>query len=215
MACVRPAVVLLLAVLALLGAAAASAADVPGVPVAPDAQAPPAAVDKPIAIEARGATDARIKSRLEQLFATLDGLSGVTVEVTGGVVVLAGVAASNTAHDRALQLARRVEGVVEVQDQVSVSRDLRERLRQVQERMVAQLVNLVGFLPLLVVAILVVSVFWCVARRIAASERIARRLDRNPFLRDLARQAIRVVVVGVGLLKHGVPQQSLRILKMI
>jgi small-conductance mechanosensitive channel len=58
----------------------------------------------------------------------------------------------------------------------------------------------VGFLPLLVVAILVVSLFWWVARRIAASERIAQRLERNPFLRDLARQAIRVVVVGIGLL---------------
>ncbi len=66
--------------------------------------------------------------------------------------------------------------------------------------MVAQLLNVVGFLPLLVVAGLVVWVFWWLAGRVAESELIRRRFTRNSFLRDLARQVVRVVVVVIGVL---------------
>lgn len=167
---------------------------------APAAAEKSPAVDSTISVESRGSTDARIKTRLEQLFATLDDLRGVGVEVTGGVVTLSGVVVSSAAHQQALQLARRVENVVEVRDRITESRDLRLRLLQTQERVVTQLLNIVAYLPLLVVAGSIVAFFWWIAGRAAASPRLQRRFVGNPFLRDLARQAIRVVFVGVGLL---------------
>jgi small conductance mechanosensitive channel len=161
---------------------------------------PPPKVETTIAVGSDSSTDAKIKSRLEQLFASLDGLQGVQVEVSAGVVELSGEVSTSAAHDHTLRLTRRIENVVEVRDRITESRDLRKRLSLMLERVLAQLVNFVTYLPLLIVAGAVLAFFWWIAKRAAGSDRLTRRFSRNPFMRDLARQVVRVLIVGVGLL---------------
>lgn len=97
-------------------------------------------------------------------------------------------------------MARRVQGVVDVQDRIAVSQDVRKRLLPTLERLIEQLSSFIAFVPLLAVAIAVLALFWWLARVASRSERLARRLGRNPFLRDLARQFVRMAIVGLGLL---------------
>ncbi len=157
-------------------------------------------VDSTIAVKSDAGTDDRIRSRVQQLFSTIDGLREVKVEVSGGVVELSGIASTAAVHQQALQLARRIENVVEVRDGITESRDLRERMMRMLKRLEVQLGNFVGYLPLLLVAGVVVVLSWWIANLVARSERLTRRFARNPFLRDLARQVVRIGIIGAGLL---------------
>jgi small-conductance mechanosensitive channel len=188
------ALVRLLALLALLASLPSQGADETA------AGGTSAGIGAPIAVESDSGTDARIRARVEQLFATLDGLRNVRVEVNAGVVALSGEVSSRAEHEQALQLARRVENVVEVRDRITESRDLHLRLAQMGERVYAQLVDFVAYLPLLIVAGIVLALFWWLSKLVSGSERIARRFGDNPFLREFARQIIRVGVVAVGVL---------------
>jgi len=166
----------------------------------PLGDSPEPATTTPIAVESDAQGDAMIEARLEQLFRSLDGLQAVDVSVNGGVVTLSGVVATKAARRQAVALARRVLDVVEVRDHIDESRDLWQRLLQTRDRVLAQMLDFVAYLPFLVVALVVVLFARWLARWLAGRERLMRRFSRNPFMRDLARQAVRVVVLGAGLL---------------
>ncbi|WP_313953263.1 mechanosensitive ion channel family protein [Accumulibacter sp.] len=174
----------------------------PALAVADDSGAsessPQSAVAATIDVNSDVRSDAGIARRLRQLFAALDGLGDIEVEVSAGVVALSGEVTARADHEQALDIARRVQGVVDVQDRIAVSQDVRRRLLPTMERLLAQLGSLVAFLPLLGVALIVLAAFWWLARRVSASEQLARRFGRNPFLRDLVRQLVRMAIIGLG-----------------
>jgi small conductance mechanosensitive channel len=43
------------------------------------------------------------------------------------------------------------------------------------------------------------AAFWWCAGHLSASQQLARRFERNPLLRDLVRQLVRMAIIGVGL----------------
>ena len=178
----------------LLTAPALALADDSG---APESSAPSEAAAT-IDVNSDAHSDAGIAQRLRQLFATLDGLGDVKVDVSAGVVALSGEVTARADHEQALNVARRVQGVVDVQDRIAVSQVVRRRLLPTMERLLAQLGSFVAFLPLLGVALIVLAAFWWLARRVSASEQLARRFGRNPFLRDLVRQLVRMAIIGLG-----------------
>ena len=106
---------------------------------------------------------------------------------------------SRAAHDQALALARRVESVVDVQDRIVESRDVPDRISATVDRLRAQAADLIGLLPLLVVAVLVLALFWWLARLISGSRLVDRVFSGNPFMHDLVRQVVRLVIIGMGL----------------
>jgi len=160
---------------------------------------PPEPPTTTITVESSAQDDRDIERRLEQLYETVDGLGGVDVEVNAGVVALSGEVASRAAREQAVALARRVESVVDVQDGLVGSTDLRGRLLPAFERLVERAVGLVAWLPLLAVGGLVLALFWWVASSIACSRSFDRLFPGNPFLRDLMRQVVRVAIFGLGL----------------
>jgi small-conductance mechanosensitive channel len=159
-----------------------------------------ASIPTTIGVASDARSDSRIERRIVQLFAEVQPLSGVQVAVRAGVVTLSGTVSSQSARQQAMSLARRVEDVVDVQDRIAESYDLQQRLSQTLQRVVAQLQKFVAYLPLLAVAMVVLALFWWVAGRVAKSAWIGRRFARNPFMRDLASQGVRVGFVGAGLL---------------
>lgn len=77
--------------------------------------------------------------------------------------------------------------------------DTRDRIDSVNDKLQAMLDDFVLHLPLLGVAIVVVVIFWFLAKLISASELLFRWID-NRFSRDLFRQFIRGLIVGIGVL---------------
>jgi len=172
-------------------------AQMPDSPVSiPDETTTPATT---IAVNSNDRGDADINDRLKQLYATIDDLGGLEIEVNSGIVTLSGEVPTRAAREQAVSLARRVENVVDVQDQIVESRDVLGRLSATVDRLQAQATYLFGLIPLFGVALLVFGAFWWVARLFAGSKPFARIFRANPFLLDLARQVVRVLIVGVGL----------------
>jgi small-conductance mechanosensitive channel len=146
------------------------------------------------------ATDRAIARRLRGIFDGLEGLGGIDITVRGGIVELSGEALSSDLRDRAVGLARQVEGVVEVEDRISEVRDVRRRLAPVVDRLVERGWAILAWLPLLVVAMLIVGVFGGFAWLVGRWDAPFRRLTPNRFLAELVQQVVRGGVVLAGMI---------------
>lgn len=153
-----------------------------------------------IAVKSSAEDDAAIARRLAQIYAQIDGMQGVAVRVRSGVVTLSGEVLTAKAGEQAVRLARQVEGVVEVDDDTEVVRDLAQQLAPAYERLRERLIDLVATLPLLAVALVVVIVAWLIGRAATRWDRLYRRFTANELLADLLRHLVRAAIVIVGLI---------------
>ena len=172
-------------------------------PAAPESapEEPPAegATEREVEAELDVNLDRRIAERLRATFAGVQALRGVRVDVNAGVVRLTGEVPSNAARELAGQLARQIEGVALVENEVELVQDVGRRLEAAWDNLRQRLYDLVGTLPLLAVAALVLVLFWYVGRAVADLSWPYRRID-NAFLRGTARQLVRIAVMVAGAL---------------
>lgn len=158
----------------------------------------PKIAPKEIAVGREKVEDDLIEQRLADVFQNLPALANITVEVDAGVVRLAGPIPSKEAHEQALDLATRVEGVVSVTDELTQKREVRERLTLVQDKMVNQLNDFVSYLPLLIIGITIFIAFWFLASFLTKWENLYGRITPHAFLQSLLKQAVRGTVLFVG-----------------
>jgi small-conductance mechanosensitive channel len=144
------------------------------------------------------ATDRAIERRLRGIFSELDGLGDVRIAARDGVVQLSGETLSADLRERAVRLARQVQGVAEVEDRIEEVRDVQRRIAPVVDRLVQRGWDLVAVLPLFVVALLIVGAFWLFGWIVGRWDAPFRRLSRNRFLSDLLQQVVRVAIVLAG-----------------
>lgn len=146
------------------------------------------------------AQDRAIQRRLAQIYAQIDGLETLQVQVRAGVVELDGEVPDARSREQALRLAQQVQGVVEVADNTHVARAVAQRLSPALHRLHERAADFVAFLPLFGVAVLVVVLAWGVAGLVARSESLYRRFTSNALLRDLLRHLVRLVIVLLGVI---------------
>jgi len=145
-------------------------------------------------------TDRRIAKRLTATYASLESLQGVEVTVSAGVVKLIGEVDSADARKLAGDLARQIEGVTAVENEIAQSRSLTRRVTAVWTDLEERAWDAARFVPLLLVALLVFAAFVLLARLLGHAGRIYEWLASNVFLQDLARQAAQGAVLVIGLL---------------
>jgi len=181
---------------------AAPAAALGALPGAQPAQPAAAAETPPATVDARSdpEQDRAIERRLREIYAAVDGLEGVSVVVGSGVVHLSGEVLSEDSRQRALRIARQIQGVVEVEDSIAEVRDVERRLRPAIDKLRRRAAATVALLPLLAVALLVFVAFWWLGRWLSSLEGPFRRLSANRFVSDLLRLAVRAACVLGGTL---------------
>lgn len=145
-------------------------------------------------------SDEQIQARIENIFAELEPLQSVTVYVGEGVVILRGETANELAAQQALRLAGRLAGVVTVTDEISRTLAVADNLRPVLERLRTQSLNFIKALPLIGLALLVLTVFILLGNFLAGRQFLWRKIAPNPFLADLMAQATRVVILLLGII---------------
>lgn len=144
--------------------------------------------------------DAAIQSRIENIFAQIDSLGGVSVSVTEGVVKLSGETANEAQAQRAVELAARVEGVVTLEDNINRTLDVESNLAPVVEDLRQGVSRFQRALPLYLVALVALLVVAWLGHRLAKWSGLWRRVAPNVFLADLLAQAVRIVAFFVGLI---------------
>ncbi|MCA9499932.1 MAG: mechanosensitive ion channel [Nitrospira sp.] len=155
-------------------------------------------IPQEIAVGADKVEDRLITQRLAEVFQNLPELANVDIAVKAGVVRLTGQTSTKDAHEQALELAGRVEGVVSVTDEITQKREVRERLTVVQEKMVDELNNFISYLPLLIIGFTVFLVFWFLASFIAKWDTLYKKITPQVFLQSLTKQIVRGTVIFIG-----------------
>ncbi|MEQ9315047.1 MAG: mechanosensitive ion channel family protein [Henriciella sp.] len=158
----------------------------------------PASSSEPITAE-RTISDEAIAGRLEAIFAEIDGLEDLTIEVTSGVVSLSGTISQQGDGDRAISIASRLEGVVTVEDSITRSLAVEQSISPAIENIRSMLQRAWEGLPLLGLALGVFLVIAIVGHLIASWGALWRRIAPNPFLAEIISQAIRFVAIIFGL----------------
>lgn len=159
----------------------------PEAPVAPTIDAGADATD-----------DAAIERRLAGIFGELDALTGVSVDVSNGVVTLGGSVASAAGAERASALARSVDGVVDVIETTRIEADVGARLLSTVRRLQASALSLVAALPLFLLALAVLAGFWWLSGWLTRGRAIFRRIAPNDFIAELLGGIVRLAVLLAG-----------------
>ncbi len=155
--------------------------------------------DKAIAVQSDAASDSAIRDRIRALYREIDGLETVLVSVEAGVVTLSGTVVDAEAQAEAEELANRVADVAAVENSVTLDTDVQRRLAPVLRRTEERLWNLVGTLPLVLVAVLVFGVVLAIGLFLARRRWPFDRLAPNAFIAQLMRQAVRLAFIALGL----------------
>ena len=152
-----------------------------------------------IALDITPEDDQAIENRLREIFANLDGLDQVSIDVTAGVVKIGGDVGSKDTRDQALDLAGKVEGVVEVIDNTTSDRDLERRLAPTVKRVTGWTTDFVGDLPIFLIALLTIGIFWLISRFVGSLGWVYDRLTPNAFIAKLVRQIVQGAILVLGI----------------
>lgn len=165
-----------------------------------DSSAEAAAPEKIISAESNPQDDGAIRERIQNIYSELGDLNAIDVTVSNGVVSLTGEIEASAAEEKALRLARQVEGVVEVKNELVVALSLQRRLENTLQRISDLFMSLVGLAPLLGLALLLLAIFWWLGTWSSRRKAMFRRLSPNGFIADLLSQIVRLLIVIIGII---------------
>ncbi len=144
--------------------------------------------------------DTAIQQRLAAVLAEIDGLHDIRIDVRSGVVTLSGAVPNARSAREALEIARRTEGVLFVEDRLDEEIDLEARLRPAAQRFRELGSSALRILPVALVAIAVVVLFWFLGRLAGNRGGWLERLGLSDLAANLGRRVVRMLVTGVGIL---------------
>lgn len=159
---------------------------------------------KSIVPETSPLDDFQIERRLEKIFSELEDMSSIEVNVQNSVVDLRGEVSTYKTLDRAEEIASQVEGVVEVNNELFVSRDISQRVVSTWQRLKMTATETVSLLPLLLLSLLLIIAFWIAAKKLANQRQWFLRVAPNAFIAELFANVVRltITVLGVVLALH-------------
>ena len=160
----------------------------------------PTTAAEPIVVAEETVGDAQITERLTEIYREIEGLETVGIDVGAGVVRLTGAVSDGDLPDRADSIARRMDGVVAVENELTVTNAVVPRVSNALDTGLDRVTAALTYVPLLAVALAIVAVFVAFARFIWSRETLFRRTAGNPFIANLLRQLAGVAVVLAGLL---------------
>ena len=163
------------------------------------AQDAPAEPDGTIELDNGGNADAAIRQRIRSILDELEGYDNVSVSVQAGVVTLTGRALDGEAVARLETLVNRVEGVVAIENEVTESTDLAERLTPAYDRIITRTAQMLALIPLILVALTAFLIVAGLGFFIARLKRPWNRIAPNEFIANLYRQVIRIAFLIGGL----------------
>lgn len=151
-------------------------------------------------LEAAENADAQLESQLRTVFAKIDTLASTDASVTSGVVQLTGEVDEPTAKETAETIAKKFDHTLYVQNEIAVTTQVSERLSPALQRARDKLREFVGYLPLFAVALVILALFWFAARLVGSFGLPGSKLNDRPFLQNIVRQILSVVVFLIGVL---------------
>lgn len=161
-------------------------------------QAGPALPAAPVETPESPADRETIAERLNAIFDLVPSLRNVRATESRGVVTLSGQTLDVSDRERAGSIASKMDGVIVVDNQISQSVEIQERVAPAWDKTVAWANEFTSSLPLLGISLLIFIVFWWIAKFVRKHVPL-RRLSQTPLSQEFAREAIRWLIVLFGL----------------
>lgn len=152
-----------------------------------------------IAVEDSLQQDAAIANRIRDILGELEGYGDVTVTVSNGIVTLRGTTLEAAQSDALNDLVGRVEGVVQIENKVTETTDLIERLSPAMQRFSDRFIQIINYIPLLLVAGCVFAIVVLLGFWIARLRQPWNKLAPNAFIAEIYRTLLRLGFVIGGL----------------
>jgi small conductance mechanosensitive channel len=143
--------------------------------------------------------DAAMATRIRDIVHELDGYEDVTVTVKAGIVTLRGTTLDSGLVEKLDTLVERVDGVVAIENKVTMSTSVTDRLTPVWSRLVSRAQQTVAFLPLVAVALVVFVVVVWLGFLIAGRRQPWDRLAPNAFIADIYRTVLKLAAIVAGI----------------
>tara|TARA_R100001039_G_scaffold37188_1_gene35156 strand:- start:1078 stop:2418 length:1341 start_codon:yes stop_codon:yes gene_type:complete len=169
---------------------------------APAVLAQPDPDEAPVTAEQRlppNPEDAAIQERLASVFAVLEPLSRIDVQVTNGVALLSGAVSNEVQAERALTLTVQIPGVVAVDDSIERRLDVQGNVSPMLETIRSRMSQWVRALPLVALAAGIFGLIVYLGYALARWTSLWQRLTTNPFLVELLGQGVRIISVVTAL----------------
>jgi small-conductance mechanosensitive channel len=184
---------------ALFGRQAPAAGPLPAPPPADTTPSAPAASQVAAEVRAGKKEDSKIAAAVAAKLLRQPNLQKVSVAVNAGVVTLSGEALADEDRDRAATLAKQVDGVSDVVNDIQLSADLRTRFDAALNETRSKLVRGVAALPLIAIGFVIVLLSAWIGRVIARRPaNWLRARSHNPYMDGLVRRTIQAVAVLIG-----------------
>ncbi len=136
--------------------------------------------------------------QLREAFLQVPGLSGITLEVRGGVAVLRGKVPSLEQSLEAANLAQKIDGIIAVDNGVEVETGLKESLSPALAKFYQKGRAILSFLPLAGVAILIFLMVMALGNLFLRWNWLFARFSKSVFVQDLLKQVVYFVFLVVG-----------------
>ncbi|MDQ8187616.1 mechanosensitive ion channel family protein [Pelagicoccus sp. SDUM812002] len=136
---------------------------------------------------------------LRERLSRIEGLESVELSEEGGVVTLEGEVSDRALQRLAEEVSSSHEGVIEVRNEVVLGGPIGVRLEGAMERTYAKVVTLVNYVPLFLLAVLIVVAFVVLGRWVGSPAVMRHVVEKNRFLREVVAQAVRMAIMLVGL----------------
>ena len=151
----------------------------------------------PIAVEDATA-DSAISKRIEEIYEAVGGFEDISITVQSGVVTLSGEVSNTKLRDEAKSIAERTNGVVltinRVTEVAAIEHQLAPAFVKLKEMGRAAIVKL----PLFGVALVVIIVFWTIARFVDRRDGWVDKLNSSSLARQLIKRIIRLTIIVIG-----------------
>ncbi|MFV0408907.1 MAG: mechanosensitive ion channel domain-containing protein [Paracoccus sp. (in: a-proteobacteria)] len=160
-----------------------------------DSSAPNTATVQPndtISLTTDAGTDAAIQKQIESIMANLKGYENVTVAVDDGMVTMEGAVLTRASQEHLEKLIARIDGVAEVQDNIKQNTDLQKRFHAIREHFLDRFVHILGFIPLITIALITAMIIIWLGNRVARMHRLIDRVAPNPFIAEILSATIRI-----------------------
>lgn len=155
--------------------------------------------DEGASAAAQAEVDAAIATRIRDIIHELGGYEDVTVAVKAGIVTLRGTTLDQSLIDQLGTLIGRVDGVVAIENQVSLSTSVTDRLAPVFARLLERVQQAVAYLPLIGVALVIAALVTWIGFFIANRKQPWERLAPNAFIAEIYRTVLKLATIVAAL----------------
>ncbi|MGJ8678543.1 MAG: mechanosensitive ion channel domain-containing protein [Akkermansiaceae bacterium] len=142
--------------------------------------------------------DSKIKARLLSIFQEIDHLSEIDVEVSSGVVSISGIVLDSDTAQEAVNLTKKVDGVIYVNNNIEQDVAVASRLAPAQERATGLITSFVKKLPIIGIALAVIILFWMIGGWMGRRKKFYKKLGLNEMVANLVGRLVKMSLIALG-----------------